>query len=75
MNITIDTANKTITINHQISYKELQEFIKKMELEDYQITGTSTFYVYPTIQPYYPNYFTYPIITCGGNTFDAVIKM
>lgn len=67
MNITIDTINKTITINQQVSYKGFQEYVKNMKLEDYQITGNTTFHVYPTIPPYYPSY---PTITCESNTFD-----
>lgn len=63
MNITIDTINKTITINNQISYKELDEFVNKYDLKYYKIIpnhyDSITYPLYP-LQPTYPIYPSYP---------------
>lgn len=81
MKITIDNINKTLEIEEDIKVEDLNEFVKKFDLEKYTIKAIkySNYITYPTY-PYIPtitpdNPYTgtpwnpsYPIITyCSSN--------
>ena len=72
MKITIDNINKTLEIEEDIKIEDLNEFVKKFDLEKYTIKAVkwNNFYGYPsypyqpiTISPDVPWNPSYPIIT------------
>jgi hypothetical protein len=77
MKITIDTVQKTIVLEEDVSLKELLSYLVNVkdekEAEEYIIKRTKEYIyipqypVYPVF-PYYPVYPQFPVITYGDIT-------
>jgi hypothetical protein len=60
MKIIIDTDNKTIQLQNEVSVEELGKFIQSYKLQEYKIE------VIKEIVPYYSIYPSYPTYPFGG---------
>lgn len=66
----IELTTKKIILEEEITFKELQEFVKLHNLEDWIIIGKETinYYPYYPINYPYPTYPTYPQIYYTSGT-------